>query len=230
MANAVNSDKYKKKIQDIIPIFQEKNLKDSSEIRFSNTYSIIIDDYAANIGDYCHKGSYCRFYKDDNILKEWHCVDNSAAFYQIITHQNGKDYLIFRQDLYGYSVLDIENKVIMRFFPEYSLNIGETFIWTKVNYNLENNVLAVSGCYWSCPDSVQLFNFENPMNESPKFVDIISCLDGDYDVYDELIFLKWKNGNLHLKAYLVEGKTVELVITKEQYMGWLSDDKLAKYL
>ncbi len=89
----------------------------------------------------------------------------------------------------------------------------------EYHYNSENNVIAVEGCYWACPYSVQLFSFENPMNENPKFVDIISCLDGDYDVYDELVFSKWEDGNLHLKAYLAENlPAVELVIPKETYL------------
>jgi len=140
MANAVNSDKYKKKIQDIIPIFQEKNLKDSNEIRFSNTYSIIIDDYAANIGDYCHKGSYCRFYKDDNILKvKDNILSSIKSSYGLYLKKNVDSYiktLKELQELLKYledNFLDIQEK----FSNKFKVNIGAifTFFMTTVLFN-----------------------------------------------------------------------------------------------
>lgn len=44
------------------------------------------------------------------------------------------------------------------------------------------------------------------------------------------LILKWKNSDLHLKAYLTEGETVELVISKEQYMDWFSNDKTVEFI
>lgn len=119
----------------------------------------------------------------------------------------------------------------MQFFPEYSLDMGETFIWTDIHYNQANNILAVEGCYWAWPYSVQLFDFTDPMSQTPVFVDIISCLDGDYDVYEELEFVAWEEDTLKLKAFLVESEEkIELMIDSDKYMAWLSDRALAKHL
>lgn len=108
--------------------------------------------------------------------------------------------------------MDVETMEMMQFFPECSLNSVEMFIWTGVNYNSEDNLLAVEGCYWACPYSVQLFDFEHPMSEQAKFVDIRTCIDGDYDMYEELEFLRWDAGDLYLKAYLVENsESIELM-------------------
>ncbi len=229
MTNAVDTDKYRLHAQELMPLFCEENLTDNKVVEikgWSSEYKVVVNNYCGKIGEYNRQGSKCFFYEGDILCKEWYCFYSSAEFYQLITHKNGKEYLIFRQDLYGYSVLKLENGEIMQFFPECSFDGVETFIWTEVHYNPENNVLAVEGCYWACPYSVQLFCFENPMCDEPKFVDIIACLDGDYDVYDELTFLKWEKGDLYLKAYLTENaETVELVIPQEKYLSWLSSEQ-----
>lgn len=69
------------------------------------------------------------------------------------------------------------------------------------------------------------------MSETPVFVDIISCLDGDYDVYEELEFMAWEEDRLKLKAFLFEsGENTDLTIDSDKYMAWLSDRSLAKFL
>lgn len=234
MPNAVNTDKYELHMQELMPLFLDENLTDTKVIEVkgkSADYKIKVYLYSAKIGEYHYRGNKCFLYKDDVLYTKWYCFNDSSVFYQLISHKNGIEYLIFRQDLYGYSVLDMESGEIMQFFPECSFDGVETFIWTEVHYNPENNVLAVEGCYWACPCGVQLFGFENPMSDKPKFVDIISCLDGDYDVYDELTFIRWEEGTLHLKAFLVENSEImELVIPQEQYLCWLGDDEIAKCL
>ncbi len=234
MSNAVNTDKYRLHTKKLMPFFCDENRTDTKFIEIkgdSKKYRISVHHYSWKIGEYHYRGTEGFLYESDVFRTKWYCFNDSSVFYQLISHKNEREYLIFRQELYGYSVLDIESGQIMQFYPKCSFEGMETFIWTQVHYHPENNVLAVEGCYWACPYSVQLFSFENPMNENPKFVDIISLLDGDYDVYDELEFLKWEEGNLHLKAFLVDNsKTMEIVIPKEQYLCWLGDDKITKYL
>jgi len=234
MSNGIYSDKYKLRVKKVVQLFKEENLKNSEFITFkgiSGKYTLQIDSFSENIEECSYSGSKCSFLVNGSVIKTWYCIDDSAPFYELITHKNGKEYLLFRQDLYGYSVLDIKNTKIMQFFPECSLNGKETFIWTEVHYSPINNILAVFGCYWSCPYSVQLFIFDDPLNESPRFIDILSCIDESYDIYDDIEFLKWENGDLHLKAFLIEnGKYTELVIPHEKYLNWLSDDNTVKYL
>lgn len=234
MPNAVHTDKYRLHKTELMTLFSDENLTDSKTLEIKGKLEdcrIVSKHYTGKIGEYNRQGVKCSLYKNDILITQWDSFNDSSLFYQLISHRNGKEFLIFRQDLYGYSVLDIEKNEIMQFFPECSYDGIETFIWTGADYNLENNLLAVSGCYWACPYGVQLFSFENPMSEKPKCVDIISCLDGDYDVYGELIFLKWEKEDLHLEAFLVENsKSIEFVIPKEKYMGWLNNDKTAQFL
>ena len=162
MANAAATTKYKEYQEEFLPLFKTENLSKKEQLQLSGTYNISIEKYSAKIGKYNRRGSRSFFFKGEEFIKEWYCIDDDAQFYSLIIHKNGREYLVFRQDLYGYSVLDIEKRSIMQFFPEYSLDMGETFIWTDIHYNQANNILAVEGCYWAWPYSVQLYRPYEP--------------------------------------------------------------------
>jgi hypothetical protein len=105
----------------------------------------------------------------------------------------------------------------------------ESFIWTDVHYNPQNNILAVSGCFWACPYGLILLDFSNPMAET-KWVDVLENLDGVYDLYDGLDFVSWEDEKLIVKAdkiVEVDGTEtvvpVEIKINKTQYSKWLKD-------
>ena len=103
-------------------------------------------------------------------------------FYSLVKHKNGKDYLVYRKDLYGYSVFDIVEKKNMDYIPKAILDGVETFIWCDVEYCSANNLLAVFGCYWAHPYTFMFFDFTNPMG-----VPFHLCCDGydfDYQIED----------------------------------------------
>lgn len=225
MSNVAYTDQYKRRWDEYQPLFIDDYIKQVDEYQLSDKYLIRVQEYSGKVGKWNLCGSECSLVnKNGKSIVNWRSVDNNSDFYQIITHSNGKEYLIFRQDLYGYSILDIASGEIMQFFPEASLNGGETFIWTGVEYNPINNILAVSGCYWACPFSTHLFTFDNPVAEQQKYVDLIECFDGDYDIYDDVSFVKWDNGDLHITRYVIETKTNEpLVIKQNEYITWISE-------
>lgn len=225
MSNAVHSDEYKQRWDDCQPLFIPDNLEQNEERRLSAEYSVNISDYNGKVGEWNLSGSECRLVDRDNkIIAEWRSIDNDGDFYKIIKHRNGKNYLLFLQDLYGYSVLDISSGEKMQYFPEESLNGGETFIWTDIEYNPVSNVLAVSGCYWACPYSTHLITFENPMSEHQKFVDLAKCFDGGYDTFDYADFEKWENKDLYVKRFNVKTMPKEkAVIKQKEYLTWLDE-------
>lgn len=91
-------------------------------------------------------------------------VNHGTNFFSIIEHSNGVNYLLFAIDLYGYSVMNLSSGEVFDYIPEESFNSGqETFIWTSTKYCKVNDMLAVDGCYWACPFSVQIFDFSKPM-------------------------------------------------------------------
>ncbi|MDR1120377.1 MAG: hypothetical protein LBM08_05625 [Dysgonamonadaceae bacterium] len=91
-------------------------------------------------------------------------------FVNLVKHRNGKDYLVYRKDLYGYSIYDVADKKSVDYFPKESLDGGETFIWCSVKYCAVNDVLAVQGCYWACPYGFIFYDFSAPMEVPLKLL------------------------------------------------------------
>lgn len=150
----------------------------------------------------------------------WRNLDNDGEFMSLIHHANGKRYMVFRFDLYGYGVLDLESLQDMRYFPPQSCpskreNFEETFIWTDVHYDSESNLLAVSGCYWACPYSIIVLDFSDPMTRQPveRWLDVRSILDPDYEIYDDIVFDRWESGVLYLKG---EGEPIDIRLPAKQ--------------
>ena len=112
----------------------------------------------------------------------------------------------------------------MQFFPKESLNGGEAFIWTDVEYNAVTNVLAVPGCYWASPYDIQLFTFKDPVSEHQRFIDLIECFDGGFDAYEDVEFDKWEHTDLCITRLNAETMSKEAVRVREEvYMSWLNE-------
>lgn len=211
--NVAYSKEYREELQQYKTLFLEENKKDSEDIILTERYKITKTNYAGQGGVWNMHGHICVLSdKEDNIIHSWKCFDNDADFEKFITHQNDNDYLIYRQDLYGYTVFDLINKKEFQYYPQCVLDGYEYFIWTDVHYNPLNNLLAVTGCIWAAPWSTLLVDFSNPL-DTPKFqIDIINCLPGDYDVYDDADFVRWDGDNLVLNCYNAKTNLKEEVI------------------
>jgi hypothetical protein len=144
--------------------------------------------------------------------------DNGDSVPRMIARADGHSYFIFRADLYGYGVYDMTAKKEFRCMPKET----ETFIWTEVAYNPQNDILLVSGCYWACPFGVILLDFKNPLRET-KWVDVFWQLDPGFNRYDEVSFVRWAdNDDLILNVLYGEpGRHEEIVIPQEEYRKWL---------
>jgi len=61
------------------------------------------------------------------------------------------------------------------------------------------------------------------MSDDLTYVDMIECFGGDYDIYDDVSFVKWVGGDLHVTRNVIETKTIEpVVIRQDEYLLWLS--------
>ena len=90
---------------------------------------------------------------------------NSAPCFATATEQH---YLIFRTELYGYSVLEVERGQEMHYVPacvhpEEGQKPEEVFIWTSADYDPGADLLAVTGCIWACPYSTIVLDFSRPL-------------------------------------------------------------------
>ncbi len=143
-------------------------------------------------------------------LYTWRNLNDDAEFSNLICHSNGRHYLIFRRDLYGYSVFELETMQEFHYIPHQAYpakgeKFSETFIWIGVEYDVCTNLLAVEGCYWACPSSVVFLDYTNPLGEHgcEEWIDLRELIDADYTTYDELAVSKWDGvqGRMHIMVY-----------------------------
>lgn len=225
MANAVNSAQYQARIRQAETLFEGRNFTRRQTINLSGGYEIIKDAYrlgAANFGG----GEYTLFDASKMQIISWRCIDDRVEFFSLIRHADGKFYLVFRQDLYGYSVLDLASAQIMRFVPDAWLDGKESFIWDAVHYLRGWDALAASGCYWAAPNGVHLVSFAEPMSEEQRYVDVLDCIRGGYDIYEQADFAGFEGNELSLKCFRAGTLLYENIkISRERYREWMREAK-----
>lgn len=221
LRNAAYSDKYREECAKFQPLFSDENRAEDEIIALPEDYKIFKTTYRGEVNGCNLHGSSCVLVDSrGEIIHTWNNFDDSAEFHTLIHHRNGNKYLVYRQELYGYTVFDLTNKRDFQYYPQCVLDGREYFIWTDVHYNPLNNLLAVSGCIWAAPWGTLVVDFANPMAE-PKFQhDIINCLEGGYDVYDDADFVRWDGLNLILSCYNIEKKgKEEVIVLPDLYQG-----------
>ena len=187
-------------------------------LALSPEYSLRSQDHAGEIaGRDLYGSAHELLDAQGRILYSWHDLDADGEFCQLITHANGQQYLIFRQDLYGYSVLEVQSGRAFHYlpeeaFPEDAADFRETFIWTDVHYDLSSSLLAVTGCYWASPYSVLLLDFTEPLQEQP-WLEVHELLDPAYEKYDDIDFTAWLPGEgLLLEGYDIQTEKKERLL------------------
>ena len=225
MANAVNSAQYQARIKQAETLFEGQNFTRRQTINLSGGYEIVKDAYrlgATSFGG----GEYTLFDTHKTQIKSWRSIDDRAEFFSLIRHANGKFYLVFRQDLYGYSVLELDRGRIMRFVPDAWTLGKESFIWDGVHYLRGWDALAARGCYWAAPNGVHLVSFAEPMSEEQRYVDVLDCIQGGYDIYEQVDFAGFEGNELSLKCFRAGTLLYENIkISREQYREWMREAK-----
>nr|WP_315010508.1 hypothetical protein [uncultured Campylobacter sp.] len=225
MANAVNSVQYQARIKQAEAFFEGQNFTRRQTINLSGGYEIVKDAYGPSTASF-GGGEYTLFDTHKTQIKSWRCIDDRAEFFSLIRHANGKFYLVFRQDLYGYSVLELDRGRIMRFVPDAWTLGKESFIWSGVHYLGDWDALVVSGCYWGAPNDVHLMSFAEPMSEEQRYVDVLDCIQGGYDIYEQADFAGFEGNELSLKCFRADALRYEKVkISREQYREWMREAK-----
>lgn len=145
------------------------------------------------------------FNKDGKEIFVWYNLDSSADFATLFIHSNGMHYIVFRIDLYGYGVYELESGKELYYIPSEAYpdngDIDETFIWTDADYDPNSNLLAVCGCYWACPTSTIIVDFSNPLTIQPhnSWFDVRNIINLGNENYPHIDLVGWKNGILSLQ-------------------------------
>lgn len=225
MANAVNSAQYQARIKQAEALFEGRNFTRRQTINLSGGYEIVKDAYRLGATSFSG-GEYTLFDTHKTQIKSWRCIDDRAEFFSLIRHANGKFYLVFRQDLYGYSVLELDRGRIMRFVPDVWTLGKESFIFSGVHYLRGWDALAVDDCYWAAPNGVHLVSFAEPMSEEQRYADVLDCMQGGYDIYEQADFAGFEGNELSLKCFRADALRYENVkISREQYREWMREAK-----
>jgi hypothetical protein len=142
------------------------------------------------------------FNGNGNKVAEIRNIDYSVDLFSEIEHSNGKYYLIFSTDLYGYSLLDLSNYQIYNYVPEESLIQGnETFIWTDTLYCKKNNIIAVDGCFWACPFSTYFYDFSEPEILPYELICNSYDMDEEINIETDVTPLRWnEDGTIVIKC------------------------------
>lgn len=192
---------------------------DAEEYDLDHHLRLNIQYYEGKMGGCRIHGSDCTLSdQTGRVLYRWRSLNNDGDFHRVIRHADGREYFLFRRDLYGYSVLDLALGEASHYlpyisFPDRKQDFEETFIWTDVHYDPHGNVLAVSGCFWACPASVMLLDFSRPLSVNGSWVILHDVIADGYDIYDDIEFVSWEaDGSLTVICYNVSTAAKETLI------------------
>ncbi|MCI8423940.1 MAG: hypothetical protein HFF50_10520 [Lawsonibacter sp.] len=157
-------------------------------------WSVHSRHYYAEQGSFaCRTARHQLLDSEGQMVYTWDNLNPDGEFYTLVPHANGRHYLIFREDLYGYSVLETETGQTLHYLPEKSWpwdkkGFLETFIWTDTAYDPRTNLLAAYGCYWGGGNNMQFLDFTHPLEEQDcaVWLDIHDVVDPEYDLYDDI--------------------------------------------
>lgn len=62
-------------------------------------------------------GDKCKLFKNSKLIFEWTNYYGKSMLHKIINHNNGKRYFMYNEDLYGYSILDLDSKEHINYIP-----------------------------------------------------------------------------------------------------------------
>ena len=221
--NYYGTEKYKERMKMLDEsifsriMFDEPEREKELESGYLVRYYYYADEENCKPGYAPVDGEICRLFKDDNLIFEWKNTDGHSRMASIIHHADGYTYFVFDEELYGYSVLNLDSLQCMHFIPAesygtYPDEFKETFIWCDCFYNPENNLLAVDGCFWACPGDVIVLDFKDPMtavepNDWHSIYRKYRCDDPDLD---DIEFDSWDNDTLVCKAIGVKPDAIDL--------------------
>lgn len=152
-------------------------------------------------------------YQYTNICPHYH-------FEKVLRHTNGHLYYIFRLDAQGYSVLNLDTLVVHHYVPQNMLNNpnDESLFLFELQYNIENQMLIATCCYWGPVDRPLLFDVSQPEVLPYPCCDIPAT--DDWFKAKEVTCAKWQNEDILYSYNEVDeyGKEIILCWTQEDYL------------
>lgn len=237
LTNLAYDESYiKKRLEKSNDLFIPKYLKDENEIIISKEmgYKIYTEKYEINREEghpkypYTEKGSKNKILdKNNSCIYEYIELNCPYNLYDIIKHSNGKNYLCFKTDFYGYSFLDLSTLKDFHYTPHGINERKESFIWCSTFYNPENDIIAVEGCFWSAPYDVLLYEIKDPLKPFTKQLSVHFEYDNDYERFHHIDFKGWNGSDLQIEERDAETEETNILILKEdEYLPKMKKDDI----
>jgi hypothetical protein len=223
LTNVAYSDEYIKYKEKAINLAYSPNNKiDETEIAQDDLRRVKIE-YVTKRDEITYYCGNDKVYINNELVFEYFSLYSHPFFCKKITYANGKEYLFYKTDLYGYSAAEISTGRTFDYYPKHSFGkeSGETFIATDIHFNPTNNFFAVDGCYWACPLDTFLIHIDDPLKQFDKYANTHLIFDEDYNKYDDIEFLEWEKNAVKLKCYNVQTEPYKhetIAISEKRYM------------
>jgi hypothetical protein len=220
LTNIAYSDEYTElKNRTINSAYSPVNKINENEIIDGNLKRIITEYRTKDEKYFCtHNKVYS--HEENKFIFEYFNLYQDEFFCRRIKYNNGREYIFYKADLYGYNVFEMDTQKTFDYFPKCSFveNGIETFIGTSIYFNPNNNVFAVDGYYWACPTDILLIKIDNPLKQYEKYIDIHSIIDEGYEKYDDMAFMEWEHTDVKIKCYNREIKPEIIVLKENEYI------------
>ncbi|MBP0956575.1 MAG: hypothetical protein J5997_04315 [Oscillospiraceae bacterium] len=219
--NIYHTEKYRKRRQEYINrVFLPQNKTETEKVPLEAGFVLESTEYSAydNSSEHPHLTAYEQtlFSPDKTAVLRWQLCDSHdfTSFTQVFTHSDGRLYLIYKEDLYGYSVLRLSDRKELHYVPKgyYPDNSsappypGESFIMTDFHYCRDNDLAAAGGCFWAAPYDTAILDLSDPLSPPDRIRTIREIIDPNYenDDLEDIDFKEWKDGHLILEADMIK--------------------------
>lgn len=153
-------------MKDISEFFCESNAKRDSRrecVSPSGGYKLVVTPYGTKPGCWPYTQGLVYKIGSDSPIAEVQRNYSSFPYLFIEDHPNGHQYLVCGADYQGQTVIELDTGKRRDFLPEEAKQ-GFGFCWASYEFNRDNQILVVDGCFWACPYQFCFYDFSDPMS------------------------------------------------------------------
>ena len=111
-------------------LFRPENKRTKEEGCFANGYFLLCETYEGELdGEPRMAARYSLFTPNHDLVLSYDCLDNEHALSEMIKHNNGIVYYVFRRDRFGFSVFNLATLTEHRYYSDEAFKTGSDFIW-----------------------------------------------------------------------------------------------------
>lgn len=133
------------------------------EVSPSGKYKLAITSIATKPGCWNHTIGTVHNVATGSQLAEVKRNYSSFPFSWVEGHANGHDYLVCGENYQGQTVIELDTGNRKDSLPD-SAKLGHGFCWAVHEYNADQKLLVVDGCFWGGPYEYKFYDFSDPMN------------------------------------------------------------------